>query len=446
MFETLADKLELTFKKLRGQGKIRENHIDDALRDVRLALLEADVHFKVVKNFLESVRSKALGQDVLGSLSPEQQFIKIVHEELTRLLGGQHVELELKGAPPQILMLVGLQGSGKTTTVAKLALHLAREKNRKPYLVPADIYRPAAIEQLKILGRSLDLAVHDSQPGQSALAICQEALEQAKRQFCDVMIIDTAGRLHIDEELMQELKIIEQAVHPHQILFVADAMTGQDAVNQAEGFNRDLDLTGIILTKMDGDARGGAALSMREIVGKPIVFCGVGEKVEALEPFYPERMAARILGMGDVLSLVEKAQQVYEEKEIERIQKQVKKNQFSLEDFQSQLRQMKKMGSIGELLEMVPGARKLSQNVDFGQAEKELKRVDAIINSMTIQERRNPAILNGSRRKRIAQGSGTTVTDVNRLIKQFLEMKKMMQRMSRGGMRGLFNRMSIPFN
>jgi signal recognition particle subunit SRP54 len=446
MFETLADKLELTFKKLRGQGKIRENHIDDALRDVRLALLEADVHFKVVKNFLESVRSKALGQDVLGSLSPEQQFIKIVHEELTRLLGGQHVELELKGVPPQILMLVGLQGSGKTTTVAKLALHLKRDKKRKPYLVPADIYRPAAIEQLKTLGQSLDLPVHDSKPTESVLAICREALEQAKRQFCDVMIIDTAGRLHIDAELMQELKLIQQNLHPQQILFVADAMTGQDAVNQAEGFNRDLDLTGIILTKMDGDARGGAALSMREIVGKPIIFCGVGEKVEALEPFYPERLATRILGMGDVLSLVEKAQQVYEEKEIERIQKQVKKNQFSLEDFQSQLRQMKKMGSIGELLDMVPGARKLSQNVDFGQAEKELKRVDAIINSMTIQERRNPAILNGSRRKRIAQGSGTTVTDVNRLIKQFLEMKKMMQRMSRGGMRGLLNRMPIPFN
>jgi signal recognition particle subunit SRP54 len=446
MFESLTDKLELTFKKLRGQGKIRENNIDEALRDVRLALLEADVHFKVVKSFLEAIKTKAMGQDVLGSLSPEQQFIKIVHEELTAVLGGEHVELELKGVPPQILMLVGLQGSGKTTTAAKLALHLKRKKKRKPYLVPADIYRPAAIEQLKTLGQSLDLPVHDPKPTESALAICREALEQAKRQFCDVMIIDTAGRLHIDEELMQELKVIQQNLQPQQTLFVADAMTGQDAVNQAEGFNRDLDLTGIILTKMDGDARGGAALSMREIVGKPILFCGVGEKVEALEPFYPERLATRILGMGDVLSLVEKAQQVYEEKELERIQKQVQKNQFSLEDFQSQLRQMKKMGSIGELLDMVPGARKLGQNVDFGQAEKELKRVDAIINSMTIQERRNPAILNGSRRKRIAQGSGTTVTDINRLIKQFLEMKKMMQRMSRGGMRGLLNRMPIPFN
>jgi signal recognition particle subunit SRP54 len=446
MFETLADKLELTFKKLRGQGKIRENNIDEALRDVRLALLEADVHFKVVKNFLEAIKSKALGQDVLASLSPEQQFIKIVHEELTRLLGGEHVELELKGAPPQILMLVGLQGSGKTTTAAKLALYLKREKKRKPYLVPADIYRPAAIEQLKTLGRSLDLAVHDTKPEQSALAICREALEQAKRQFCDVVLIDTAGRLHIDDELMDELKTIAAALHPNHNLLIADAMTGQDAVNQAEGFNRQLDLSGIVLTKMDGDARGGAALSMREVVGKPILFCGVGEKPDALEPFYPDRLAARILGMGDVLSLIEKTQQVYEAKEVERLEKQFRKNQFSLEDFQAQLKQIKKIGSIGDLLEMVPGARKLGRQVDFGQAEKELKRVDAIINSMTLEERRNPAILNGSRRKRIAQGSGTTVTDVNRLMKQFLEMKKMMQRMSRGGMRGLFNRMPMPFN
>jgi signal recognition particle subunit SRP54 len=446
MFETLADKLELTFKKLRGQGKIRENNIDEALRDVRLALLEADVHFKIVKNFLEAIKSKALGQDVLASLSPEQQFIKIVHEELTRLLGGEHVELELKGAPPQILMLVGLQGSGKTTTAAKLALYLKREKKRKPYLVPADIYRPAAIEQLKTLGRSLDLAVHDSKPEQSALAICREALEQAKRQFSDVVLIDTAGRLHIDDELMDELKTIAAGVHPNHNLLIADAMTGQDAVNQAEGFNRQLDLTGIILTKMDGDARGGAALSMREVVGKPILFCGVGEKPDALEPFYPDRLAARILGMGDMLSLIEKTQQVYEAKEVERLEKQFRKNQFSLEDFQAQLKQIKKIGSIGDLLEMVPGARKLGQQVDFGQAEKELNRVDAIINSMTLEERRNPAILNGSRRKRIAQGSGTTVTDVNRLMKQFLEMKKMMQRMSRGGMRGRFNRMPMPFN
>ena len=446
MFENLADKLELTFKKLSGQGKIREGNIDEALREVRLALLEADVHFKVVKGFLDAVKAKALGKDVLQSLSPDQQFIKIVHDELTRLLGGEYAELDLKGAPPQILLLVGLQGSGKTTTVAKLALYLKREKKRKPYLVPADIYRPAAIEQLKTLGRSLDIPVYDSRPEQSPVAIARDALKQAKSEFADLVIIDTAGRLHIDDELMDELKNITEAVHPNHTLFVADAMTGQDAVNQAEGFSRRLDLTGIILTKMDGDARGGAALSMREIVGRPILFSGTGEKPEALEPFYPDRLATRLLGMGDVLSLIEKTQQVYDEKETERLLNQARKNQFTLEDFQAQLRQLKKMGSIGDVLNMVPGARKLSQQVDLGQAETELKRVDAIINSMTLKERKNPAILNGSRRKRIAKGSGTTVTDVNRLIKQFMEMKKMMQRMSRGGIRGLFNRMPMPFN
>jgi len=445
MFESLTDKLELTFKKLRGQGKIRESHIEEALREVRLALLEADVHFKVVKSFLESVKAKALGEEVLASLSPEQQFFKIVHDELTRLLGGERSELELKGAPPQVLMLVGLQGSGKTTTVAKLARYLKNEKKRKPYLVPADIYRPAAIEQLKTLGQSLDIPVYNSQPETPAVAICKAALEEATRQFCDVVLIDTAGRLHIDDELMGELKAIVAAVHPQHALLVADAMTGQDAVNQAEGFGKWLDLTGIILTKTDGDARGGAALSMREIAGKPILFCGTGEKLEALEPFYPDRLAARILGMGDVLSLVEKAQQAFETKEAERLEQQMRKGQFSLEDFQAQLKQIKKMGSIGDLLDMVPGARKLAPKVDLGQAEKEIKRVDAIINSMTLQERRNPAVLNGSRRKRIAQGSGTTVTDVNRLMKQFLEMKKMMQRMNRMGGRAFFSRMPTPF-
>ena len=296
------------------------------------------------------------------------------------------------------------------------------------------------------MGRSLDLPVYDSRLECPPVAICQQALEEAKRQFCDVVLIDTAGRLHIDEELMNELKAIGGALHPHHTLLVADAMTGQDAVNQAEGFNRWLDLTGIILTKMDGDARGGAALSMREIVGKPILFCGVGEKPDALEPFYPDRLAARILGMGDVLSLIEKAEHAYEAKELEHLEKQAWKNQFSLEDFQAQLGQLKKMGPIGELLDLVPGARKLTQKVDLGQAERELKRVDAIINSMTIEERRNPAILNGSRRRRIAQGSGTTVTDINRLIKQFLEMKKVMQRMNRVGARALFNRIPSPFH
>jgi signal recognition particle subunit SRP54 len=343
-------------------------------------------------------------------------------------------------------MLVGLQGSGKTTTLAKLALFLQREKKRKPYLVSADVYRPAAIEQLKILGGDLGIPVHDSRPEKPPLQICQEAFEEARKQFHDFLLVDTAGRLHVDEELMQELKAIKELLKPHQILLIADAMTGQDAVNQAEGFNKWLDFTGIVLTKMDGDARGGAALSMRQIVGKPILFSGVGEKLDALEPFHPERLASRILGMGDVLSLIEKAQQAYKEKEGEQLEKLAKKNQFSLEDFQAQLQQLKKMGSIGELLDLVPGARKLTQKADLGQAEKELKRVEAIINSMTLQERRNPAILNGSRRRRIAQGSGTTVTEINRLIKQFLEMKKMMQRFNKMGARALFNRMPAPFH
>jgi signal recognition particle subunit SRP54 len=446
MFESLTEKLELTFKKLRGQGKITEKNIDDALREVRLALLEADVHIKVVKAFLESVKAKSLGQEVLQSLTPEQQFLKIVRDELITLLGGECHELDLKTAPPAVLMLVGLQGSGKTTTVAKLARYLRKEKKRNPYLVPVDVYRPAAIDQLQILGRELQLPVHDSDPGLSPVVLCQQALQEAKKRFCDLLVIDTAGRLHIDEELMEELLSIKNAVRPHQILFVADAMTGQDAVNQAMGFDAKLGLTGIILTKLDGDARGGAALSIREMVGKPILFSGVGEKLEALEPFYPERLASRILGMGDVLSLIDKVQENFEEKEAVRLQKAFQKQQFTLEEFQLQLQQIKKMGSVGSLLELIPGGTKLASQVDAGKAEQEMKRVEAIINSMTLEERRNPAILNGSRRRRIAQGSGTTVTDVNRLMKQFMEMKKMMQRVSKLGVRSLFSRMPNPFH
>ncbi|MBI2230541.1 MAG: signal recognition particle protein [Deltaproteobacteria bacterium] len=446
MFESLTEKLELTFKKLRGQGKITETNIDDAIRDVRLALLEADVHIKVVKNFLDSVKAKATGQEVLQSLTPDQQFLKIVRDELVELLGGEHQDLDLKTAPPVVIMLVGLQGSGKTTTLAKLARHLNKDKKRSPYLVPADVYRPAAIEQLKILGRELDLPVHDSDPEASPVALCRQALSAAQNRLCDVLLIDTAGRLHIDEELMQELTAIKDAVRPHHILFVADAMTGQDAVNQASGFDGKLGLTGIILTKLDGDARGGAALSIREMVGKPILFSGVGEKLDALEPFYPDRLASRILGMGDVLSLIDKVQQNVEEKEAAKLQKAFLKQQFTLEEFQLQLKQIKRMGSLGSLLEMVPGAKKLAAQVDTEKAESELKRVDAIINSMTLGERRNPAILNGSRRRRIAQGSGTTVTDVNRLMKQFMEMKKMMQRVSKLGVKSLFNRMPHPYS
>jgi signal recognition particle subunit SRP54 len=446
MFESLTEKLELTFKRLRGQGKITEKNIDDAIRDVRLALLEADVHIKVVKNFLDSVKAKAMGQEVLQSLTPDQQFLKIVRDELVELLGGEHQDLDLKTAPPVVIMLVGLQGSGKTTTLAKLARHLNKDKKRSPYLVPADVHRPAAIEQLKVLGRELDLPVHDSDPEASPVALCRQALSAAQNRLCDVLLIDTAGRLHIDEELMQELAAIKDAVRPHHILFVADAMTGQDAVNQASGFDGKLGLTGIILTKLDGDARGGAALSIRQMVGKPILFSGVGEKLDALEPFYPDRLASRILGMGDVLSLIDKVQQNVEEKETAKLQTAFLKQQFTLEEFQLQLKQIKRMGSLGSLLEMVPGAKKLAAQVDTEKAETELKRVDAIINSMTLGERRNPAILNGSRRRRIAQGSGTTVTDVNRLMKQFMEMKKMMQRVSKLGVKSLFNRMPHPYS
>ena len=446
MFESLTDKLELTFKRLRGQGKITEKNIDDALRDVRLALLEADVHVQVVKTFLEAVKTKSMGQEVLQSLTPEQQFIKIVRDEMIRLLGGEHQDIDLKTAPPVVIMLVGLQGSGKTTTLAKLARYLKRDKKRTPYLVPADVYRPAAIDQLKILGGELQLPVYDANPEVSPVVICQRALQEAKQKFCDVLLIDTAGRLHIDEELMQELTAIKDAVRPHQILFVADSMTGQDAVNQAKGFDRQLGLSGIILTKLDGDARGGAALSIREMVGKPILFSGIGEKLDALEPFYPDRLASRILGMGDVLSLIDKVQQNVEQKEAARLQQAFQKQQFTLEEFQLQLQQIKRMGPVGNLLEMIPGGKKLATQVDSEKAEQELKRVEAIINSMTLQERRNPAILNGSRRRRIAQGSGTTVTDINRLMKQFLEMKKMMQRVSKGGMRSLLSRMPNPFH
>lgn len=445
MFESLTDKLEITFKRLRGQGKITEKNIDEALREVRLALLEADVHVQVVKNFLDAVKAKSMGQEVLQSLTPEQQFIKIVRDEMVDLLGGEYQDLDLKTAPPVVIMLVGLQGSGKTTTLAKLARYLKQNKKRSPYLVPADIYRPAAIEQLKILGQELALPVYDSKQEISPVEICRRALQEARQKFCDVMLVDTAGRLHIDDELMQELTAIKDAIQPHQILFVADAMTGQDAVNQAVGFDGKLGVSGIVLTKLDGDARGGAALSIRRMVGKPILFSGIGEKLDALEPFYPERLASRILGMGDVLSLIDKVQQNLEHKEAARLQQAFHKQQFTLEEFQLQLQQIKRMGPVGNLLEMIPGGKKLAGQVDSAKAEQELKRVEAIINSMTPQERRNPAILNGSRRRRIAQGSGTTVTDINRLMKQFLEMKKMMQRVSKGGMRSLLSRMPNPF-
>ncbi len=447
MFENLTDKLEQTFKRLRGHGRITESNVAESLREVRLALLEADVNFKVVKSFIDSVQAKSMGQDVLQSLTPDQQLVKIVKEELVTLLGGEAAGLDLKGRQPVVLMLVGLQGSGKTTSAVKLALHLKKQHKRTPYLVSADVYRPAAREQLRTLCDEQGLAVYDSGDSMSPLEICRGAFDKANQRLCDVLIVDTAGRLQIDEELMQELVAMRSALEPRNILLTLDAMVGQDAVNQAEGFNESLDLTGVILTKMDGDARGGAALSVKAVVGKPVLYIGVGEKADALEPFFPDRMASRILGMGDVLSLIEKAEQAVDRKNAPKLEQRMRKGEFSLEDFQTQMQAIKKMGSIGSLLDMVPGGRKLGQQVDMSNAENELKRVEAIINSMTLKERRNPTLLNGSRRRRIADGSGTTVTDVNRLMKQFMEMKKMMQRMKKSGgkRRGMLGRLSTPF-
>ncbi len=447
MFETLTDKLEQTFKRLRGHGRITESNVAESLREVRMALLEADVNFKVVKSFIESVQAKSMGQDVLQSLTPDQQLIKIVREELVEILGGEAAGLDLKGRQPVVLMLVGLQGSGKTTTAVKLALHLKKQQKRTPYLVSADVYRPAAREQLRTLCDEHGFPAYDSGDSSAPVEICRDALKKADQRLCDVLIVDTAGRLQIDEAMMQELVAIRSALEPRNILLTLDAMIGQDAVNQAQGFNKVLDLNGVILTKLDGDARGGAALSVRAVVGKPVLYAGVGEKADALEPFFPDRMASRILGMGDVLSLIEKAEQAVDRKAAPEIEQRMRKGEFSLEDFQTQMQAIKKMGSIGGLLDMVPGGRKLSQQVDMSNAEKEIKRVEAIINSMTLKERRNPALLNGSRRRRIAEGSGTTVTDVNRLMKQFMEMKKMMQRMKKSGgkRRGMLGRLSTPF-
>jgi signal recognition particle subunit SRP54 len=436
MFESLSEKLSKTFKKLKGQGKLTEKNIQEALKEVRMALLEADVNYKVVKKFVEDIRQSAMGQEVLDSLSPGQQVIKIVYEELIRLMGGSRQELNLTGRPPFILMLVGLQGSGKTTTAGKLALHL-RKKGRNPYLVPADIYRPAAIEQLQKLGSQLGIPVHDTEKNRKPEDTCQEALSMAGSVGADVLIMDTAGRLHIDDELMAELVRIKERVSPTEILLVADAMTGQDAVNVAKHFNDLLDISGVILTKMEGDARGGAALSVKAVTDKPIKFIGVGEKLDALEPFFPDRLASRILGMGDMLSLIEKAQEEFDEKEALKLAKKLRKREFDLEDFLSQLRQLKKLGSLEQIMSMIPGMGQLKQLKNMKPDEKELVRVEAIINSMTKEERGNYKSVNGSRRRRIALGSGTTIQDVNRLLKNFAQTKKMMENLTRKGLQGM---------
>jgi signal recognition particle subunit SRP54 len=434
MFDSLADKLGQTFKRLKGHGKLSESNIKDALREVRLSLLEADVNYRVVKDFIASVKQRALGKEVLGSLTPGQQFIKIVNDELVGLMGGSATELELAGRPPVAIMLAGLQGSGKTTTVGKLALML-KKKGRRPYLVPADVYRPAAIDQLTKLGADLDVPVHPSTTGQDPVAICREAMVAAEIQNRDVVLLDTAGRLHVDEDLMLELQNIKREIQPKQILLVADAMTGQDAVNVAEKFDADLGVHGVVLTKTDGDARGGAALSIKAVTGKPILFVGMGEKLEALETFHPDRMAGQILGMGDVLSLIEKAQETYDQKKAEELQRKFRKNEFTIEDFREHLRQLRKMGSLSDLMDKIPGVGKMMKNMpNAAPPEEDLKRIEAIINSMTHQERQNHAILNGSRRRRIAKGSGTSVQEVNQFIKQYLEMKKMMKKINKFGM------------
>ncbi len=432
MFDNLSDKLNRVFKKLKGRGRLTEANIQDALKEVRLALLEADVNYKVVKKLIADIRERAVGQDVLESLTPGQQIIKIVNDELARLMGESHAGLELSGETPHKVMLVGLQGSGKTTTAAKLAAYL-RKRGRHPLMVPADIYRPAAVDQLKKLGLQIDVPVYPTEEGQRPEDICQDAVAGASAQGRDVVILDTAGRLHVDEALMNELVVIKKRVTPDEIILVADAMTGQDAVNVAKHFEETLDITGVILSKMEGDARGGAALSIKAVTGKPIKFVGVGEKISALEPFHPDRMASQILGMGDVLSLIEKAEAQFDEKEAKKLEKKLKKNEFDLEDFRSQLKQVKKLGSLEDILGMLPGMGKLKQLKKLKPDEKELVKVEAIINSMTREERRRFKIINGSRRRRIAKGSGTTVQDVNRLLKNFVQTKKMMEQFTKKG-------------
>ena len=448
IFEGLSERLQATFKKLRGHGKLTEADVNEAMRDVRMALLEADVNFKVVKDFVQKVKERAIGQNILETLTPAQAVIKIVDEELTALMGGTQSRLNISSAPPTVIMMVGLQGAGKTTTAGKLALNLKKQGTR-PRRVADDIYRPAAVRQLQVLGEQLDVPVFSMPPGTDAVAIAGAALPYASAHAADVVIVDTAGRLHINDELMQELKSIKETVHPHEILLVVDAMTGQDAVNVAAAFNGDLGIDGVVLTKMDGDARGGAALSVKAVTGCPIKFVGMGEKLEALEPFHPDRMASRILGMGDVLSLIEKAQTVYDLEEAKKMEKKFRKDEFTLDDFLSQLQQVRKLGSFEQILGMLPGMgniKKQLEGVDVDLNGKEIKHIEAIIRSMTPRERADVSLLNGSRRKRIAQGSGTRVQEVNKLLKQFAEMRKMMKKMKKmqGSPLGL-GRFKLPF-
>jgi len=423
MFEALSNKLESIFKRLKGKGLLKEEDVELALKEIRLALLEADVNFKVVKDFVQKVKEKSVGREVLESLTPGQQVIKIVNDELCDLLGRTNSRIQLSPNPPTVIMMVGLHGSGKTTTAAKLARNF-RKEGRRPMLVAADLQRPAAIDQLVTLGSQIDVPVFFSKEIKNPVVLCEESIKKSRLDAQYVVIIDTAGRLHIEESLMNELKKIKETVSPKEVLLIADAMTGQDAVNIARNFDEQVGIDGIILTKMDGDARGGAALSMRAVTGKPIKFIGVGEKIDMLEPFYPERIASRILGMGDVLSLIEKAQKSFDEKEAEKLQKTIIDESFTFEDLKEQLKKLRGMGPLENILNMIPGFNKI-KNLDVD--EKELVKVEAIINSMTKKERRNHTIIDGRRRRRIAMGSGTTVADVNRVIKQYIEMKKMLK-------------------
>lgn len=428
MFESLSERLSHALAGFGGRGSLTEDNIQAGLREVRLALLEADVNYKVVRDFVEQVKEKCLGQKVLKGVSPAQQVVKIVHDQLVELLGGEDAGLALGGSRPAIIMLAGLQGSGKTTSAAKIANYL-RRKGEKPYMAPADIYRPAAIEQLQSLGRQLDIPVYASTTSMKPVDIARNALAEAKEKGATVVLLDTAGRLHVDEPLMAELEELKMAVAPKEILFVADAMTGQDAVNVAESFNERIGITGVVLTKMDGDARGGAALSIRAVTGAPVKFVGMGEKLSELELFHPDRVAGRILGMGDVLTLVEKAQEEFDADEMAALEKKMRKARFDLEDFRTQMRRIKKIGSLESIMKMIPGLGGLREKLAQANSalpEKELARTEAIINSMTMEERRNPQILNGSRRARIAKGSGTTVAQVNQLVRQFEQMRKMM--------------------
>jgi signal recognition particle subunit SRP54 len=444
MLEDLTEKLEKIFKKIRGYGSLDEENIKAALKEIRLALLEADVNFKVVKDFIEDIRVQAIGRQVMESITPGQQVVKIVHDRLIELMGGTSSYIKFGSRIPAPVMLVGLQGCGKTTTAVKLA-RLLSDSGKKVYLVSVDIYRPAAIRQLRVLGEKINAGFFEGQDLSDPVKICEQALEDARGRGYEVVIIDTAGRLHIDTEMMEELKRIQRAVNPSEILFVADAMTGQDAVNVAGKFNELLGIDGVIMTKMDGDARGGAALSLKAVIGKPIKFVGTGEKIDALEVFHPERMASRILGMGDVLTLVEKARTAVDEKTSRELERKIRKNEFSLDDFKNQLAQMRKMGSLQDIIGMIPGLNKIKAVSQITPDDKEIVKITAMIDSMTHKERLNHQLIDGQRRKRIARGSGTSVQDVNRLLKNYAEMRKMMKKMATKGFMKSFKRGNFPF-